>query len=50
MFKVDTVNSNGTVDLEPSKESGMQWAFPYVESGFDNKTGKLVLGITGTDS
>lgn len=50
MFKVDAVNSNGTVDLEPSKESGMQWAFPYVESGFDNKTGKLLFGVTGTDS
>lgn len=29
---------------------GMRWAFPYVETGFDNKTGKLLFGITGTDS
>ena len=49
MFKVDTVNSNGTVDLEPSKESGMRWAFPYVGAGFDTKTGKLTFHGSGTD-
>lgn len=49
MFKVAAISSNGEASLEGSKESGFQWAIPYVTFNTNTKDGKVRPMYTGTD-
>lgn len=49
MFKVAVISSNGEASLEGSKESGFQWAIPYVTFNTNTKDGKVRPMYTGTD-
>lgn len=49
MFKVAAISDNGEVSLEGSKESGWQWAIPYVSFNTNPKDGKVRPMYTGTD-
>lgn len=49
MFKVAAISDNGEVSLEGSKESGWQWAIPYVTFNTNPKDGKVRPMYTGTD-